>query len=71
MPENDEDDPALTTALDVLDGLVCECGHVEADHSFWDDSSACESDDEPICDCTEFRPVDFYVTRANEKGRTP
>jgi hypothetical protein len=59
------DDPAITTALEILDGTVCECGHIVGDHAFWDDYSECQADDGPLCECKQFRPVDFWIQRAS------
>lgn len=56
-----KNDRALTTARDILDGLVCECGHVESEHLMLTDTSHCN---EKPCRCREFRPVTFVIERA-------
>lgn len=57
------DDAALETALDLLDGTICECGCVDAEHvplePYGETMGACAT-----CDCEKFRPVAFTVTRA-------
>lgn len=65
-----ETDRALETALAVLDGAICECGHVESSHVF--DPDDCHGDDGDGCDveCREFRPVDFQVRRASVREPT-
>lgn len=57
-------DQALTTAWDLLDRTVCECGHVESAHVF--DPDECHGEVGDACErgCREFRPVLFTVERA-------
>lgn len=53
-------DAALDTARDILDRQVCECGDLESDHvSGAPPNECCE------CDCLQFSPVAFLVTRAS------
>lgn len=59
------EDPALATALEVLDGLVCECGHVSSCHFSLDGDCECEGECGEPCACSQFRDVDFFVTRAS------
>lgn len=67
---DDGNDKAIVTALELLEGTVCECGHVDSEHSCGDDKTFCDSPDDPECDCTEFRPVNFHVVRADEQEPT-
>jgi hypothetical protein len=57
-------DVALETAIDLLDGSICECGHAEGSHLT--DPDECRGDDSNGCErgCNEFRPVAFRVERA-------
>jgi len=55
-------DRAINTALEILDGMVCECGHVESEHLMLTDSSRCN---QSRCRCKEFTPVNFHVVRAD------
>ena len=64
-------DPALETARDVLDGAVCECGHLASDHSgvhthgfpSREPPNECGADD-GACACPQFSAVRFTVERA-------
>jgi len=64
-----KEDRALETALDVLDGTVCECGCMDTEHT--DDREQALEASDPVCDCgcTRFRPVDFQVRRASVRAR--
>jgi hypothetical protein len=54
-------DKAVATAREVIDGLICDCGHTKDEHLMFDESSKCG---EKPCRCREFRPVTFTVERA-------
>jgi hypothetical protein len=55
------DDVALTRALELLDGTICECGCLNTEH-LGDPPDFCGE-----CDvCPQFQPVSFSVTRADE-----
>jgi hypothetical protein len=57
-------DRALRTAEEVLDGLVCECGHVESEHR----GASGEPNREcgvARCRCKQLRLVQFSVERAS------
>ena len=64
-------DPALETARDVLDGTVCECGHLASDHvgvnthgfPNSEPPNECTADDGG-CACPQFSAVVFKVERA-------
>lgn len=56
-------DAALATALDLLDGTVCECGHLNTEHDAGEPPNACGGDG---CACDQFSSVGFFVTRADE-----
>jgi hypothetical protein len=68
---SEPDDRAITTALEMLDGTVCECGHVDSEHGNWSNGATCVDVDGGTCDCTEFRPVSFWVQRADAKDADP
>ena len=57
IPRRDPD-LALETARDLLDGVVCECGHCDDEHEH---TGRCGAE---VCPCPRFRPVAFTVTRA-------
>jgi len=73
-------DKALEAAQSAINDLrLCECGHVRGDHTinhtrgmWW-----CNSPLSPCryyqrrCDCKEFRPVRFTVTRVDPDEWTP
>lgn len=52
-------DKAVATAIDILEGLVCECGHINSEH-FLDQSCSTKG-----CRCRTFTPVRFTVERAS------
>jgi len=55
-------DAAVLTARDLLNRLVCECGHVESEHD--EHRRRCKpAQDDATCRCREFRPVRFRVER--------
>jgi hypothetical protein len=59
---------AVTTARDILNGTVCECGHVSGDHAT--DSTAPAGYREcGECRCRVFRPVQFTVYRTVQRSR--
>lgn len=55
-------DRALRTAKKILDRVVCECGHVESEHSSHSEPHECCNE---MCDCMGFDPVKFTVERAS------
>lgn len=57
-------DHALTTAWEILDRSVCECGHTESAHVF--DPDECHGEGGDACErgCKDFRPVLFTIERA-------
>jgi hypothetical protein len=63
-------DAALQTAREVLDGCICECGHLASSHSTMPtdgDLTDCGGDnDEGGCGCCEFTPVLFTVARLDQ-----
>lgn len=71
-----EKDEALETAKEILDGTVCECGHLASDHvgvnTFGFPNSEppneCQADfgDDDVvgCFCDQFSAVQFKVERA-------
>ena len=77
-------DKALEMATRRVTG-ICECGHVRGDHradtrGTWRRNSPlgpCRKYQSPCryyqrrCDCKEFRPVRFAVTRVDPDERTP
>lgn len=54
-------DWALETAREILDGTVCECGHVAGEHSSGEPPNECGAEG---CACDQFSPVRFKVERA-------
>jgi len=59
-------DKALETALELLDGVICEYGHVVAEHHMTLDERVPQSCAE--CDCADFDAVDFFVQRASVRS---
>jgi len=61
-------DPAIDTALDILDGTICECGHMDTEHvGLESDAGRISYPCEQLnCKCVNFTAVDFMVTRASE-----
>jgi hypothetical protein len=55
-------DRALKAAREILDRVVCECGHLETDHVPVNHKYLGECAD---CDCKRFAPVRFRVERAS------
>lgn len=53
-------DKAIETAIDILHGLICECGHVEGEHLMFTETTKCG---EKRCRCHQFRPVRLRVER--------
>ena len=65
-----DEDVALGLARILLDRNICECGHQRADHQEGPRNVWRECDDEFLnCDCQQFEPVSFVVTRADVKAR--
>lgn len=65
MPKQDR---AVITARDIIDRIVCECGHVESEHAGREGDSprVCQGyrlRGDFRCRCVEFRPVRFTVER--------
>lgn len=50
-----DDDKALATARQLLNGRICDCGHLAHDHGA-DATAPCQA-----CDCPQYRPVVFTV----------
>jgi hypothetical protein len=60
-------DTATEAAISMLDGQVCECGHLECDHYFRRSlgSDRVYKPCDASCACTVFRPVRFRVERVS------
>jgi predicted Zn-ribbon and HTH transcriptional regulator len=52
-------DKALAAARDLINEVICECGHWDSEHLMLDDTSKCGE-----CRCKAFRTVKFTVERA-------
>lgn len=52
-------DKALEAARDLINEVVCECGHWDSEHLMLGNDTKCGE-----CRCKEFRSVKFTVARA-------